>query len=213
MTQLQTKLITDTWLKGSWEDYLKIIEQPIYKKAKSYYNQGLFRIEMSPLGHDHASDHSIINYAINLYASVKGIDLNGFDNCSYRKSNYQEAQPDLSYYIGNDVNVIPYGTSIVNLNQYPSPTLVVEIANTSLADDKGEKRILYEDLEVKEYWIVDVKNIAIFAFSIKNQGSFRINESQVLSGLEISILKQALQRTRTENHSQVGAWLLQQFQK
>jgi Uma2 family endonuclease len=151
MTQLQTKIITDTWVKGSWEDYLQTIDKPEVNKAKCYYNQGLFRIEMSPLGYDHASDHSIINYAINLYASVKEIELNGLDNCTYRKNGYQDAQPDLSYYIGNQVNSIPFGTSIINLDQYPSPNLVIEIAHTSLSDDKGEKRILYEDLQIQEY--------------------------------------------------------------
>jgi Uma2 family endonuclease len=213
MSTLQTKFLTDTWITATWDEYIQATENFDYQKAKFYYHNGKVRIEMSPLGQDHASDHSIINYAINLYAVLKGIDLNGKDNCTYRKTGYQDAQPDLSYYIGETVDVIPYGTSIINLDNYPPPPLVIEVANTSLADDKGEKRLLYEDLEVKEYWIVDVQNVKIIAFAIENAGSRRIRESHVLPELEISLLEEALRRTRQTNHSKVGAWLLAKWQQ
>jgi Uma2 family endonuclease len=47
--------------------------------------------------------------------------------------------------------------------------------NNSIADDKGEKRLHYESLEVREYWITDVKNVQIIAFEIENRGSRRID--------------------------------------
>ncbi len=119
----------------------------------------------------------------------------------------------MSYYIGENADVIPFGTSIINLDIYPPPNLVIEIANSSLADDKGEKRLLYEDLGIAEYWILDVKNVQIIAFVIENKGSRRITESQVLPGLPISLLNDALRRTRQMNQGQVGAWLLAEFQK
>ena len=213
MNTLATKIPSDAWINASWDEYLQISENPDYENAKFYYYQEKLRIEMSPLGNDHASDHSIINYGINIFVAVKGIDLNGKDNCSYRKTGYQEAQPDLSYYIGDTVDAVPYGTGVIDLDKYPAPTLVIEIANTSLADDQGSKRLLYEDLGVKEYWIVDVKGLKIIAFKIANQGSSRIRTSQVLPGLEISFLEECLQRSRQNNHGKVGAWLLEQLQK
>jgi Uma2 family endonuclease len=54
------------------------------------------------------------------------------------------------------------------LNEYPAPNLIIEIANTSLADDQRKKRLLYEDLAVDEYWIVDVQNVRIIAFAVAN---------------------------------------------
>ena len=213
MNTLATKIHSDTWIAATWDEYIQVTENPDYEKAKFYYYQGKFRIEMSPLGNDHSRDHYIISYAINLYAVLKGINLNGNDNCTYRKTGVREAQPDLSYYIGDTVDAIPYGTSIIDLDNYPPPTLVIEIANTSLADDRGTKRLLYEDLEIQEYWIVDVQSLKIMAFKIENTGSFRITQSQVLPELEIALLEECLRRTRQTNHSKVGAWLLEEFQQ
>ncbi|HAA28437.1 MAG TPA: hypothetical protein DCE56_13080 [Cyanobacteria bacterium UBA8553] len=213
MSQLQTKPLSDTWLAATWDEYIQIIEKPEYEKAKGYYHNGQMRIEMPPVGNDHASDHTIIIGAITLFAATKGINLNGKDNCTYRKTDLDEAQPDVSYYMGENVNAVPYGTSIIELDIYPPPTLVIEVANTSLSDDKGEKRLLYEELGVAEYWIVDVKNVQVIAFAIENGGSRRITQSQALPNLEISLLNEAFRRTRQMNQGQVYAWLLAQFQQ
>ena len=58
----------ETWIQASWDDYLQAENNNDYDKSKSYYYQGQLRIQMSPLGNDHASDRSMINYGINLYA-------------------------------------------------------------------------------------------------------------------------------------------------
>ena len=203
----------DTWVIASWNEYIQMIEAPGLEKAKGYYYNGRMKIEMPPVGNDHASDQTIIIFAVNLFASIKGIPLNGKDNCTYRKTGIQEVQPDVSYYIGENADVVPYGTSIIDLNIYLRPDLAIEVANTSLADDKSEKRLLYEDVGVAEYWIIDVQNLQIIAFSIVEGGSRRITQSQVLPGLEISLLEAALRRTRQMNQSLVGSWLLNQFQQ
>ncbi|NER08269.1 MAG: Uma2 family endonuclease, partial [Okeania sp. SIO3C4] len=68
--------------------------------------------------------------------------------------------------LGKNADIIPYRTSIIDLEKYPPPDLVIEVANSSFSDDKGEKRILYENIGVREYWIVDVQNVKIIAFSV-----------------------------------------------
>ena len=213
MSELQAKLPTDTWVVATWNEYIQAIEDPIYEKARGYYHNGRLRIEMAPLGHDHACDNTVIAFAVNLFCSLKGIPVKGLTNCTYRKTGYQEAQPDVSYYTNENVDAVPWGTSIINLDDYPPPDLVIETANTSLADDKGEKRLLYEELKVGEYWIVDVQNVQVIAFAVADGGSKRITQSQVLPGLAISVLEDALRRTRQMNQGQVGAWLLAQFQQ
>ncbi|NES90008.1 MAG: Uma2 family endonuclease, partial [Okeania sp. SIO2B9] len=74
-------------------------------------------------------------------------------------------------------------------------------------------RLIYEDLKIKEYWIVDVKNVDIIAFTMVDGGSKRITESIVLPGLVIDVLKAALQQSRSINQNQVIASLLSQFQE
>ena len=211
MITTTTKLQTDTWVSRTWDEYIQIIEQPEYEKAKGYYYNGKMRIEMSPVGNDHSRDHIIVIIAVSLFASINGIPMNGNDNCTYRKTGFQEAQPDVSYYIGENANVITWGTSVINLDIYPPPDLVIEVAKTSLSDDKGEKRLLYEDLKVKEYWIIDVQNVRVIAFAIDGLGSRRITESLVLPGLKFSVLNEAFQRSRQTNQSEVITWLLSQF--
>ncbi len=37
MSELQTKLPTDTWVDCTWNDFLQIVKAPEYEKAKFYY--------------------------------------------------------------------------------------------------------------------------------------------------------------------------------
>ena len=70
----------------------------------------------------------------------------------------------------------------------------------NIADDLGAKRLQYEDLGISEYWIVNVQTMQIFAFANDRDGSIRrIRASLVLSGLNLEILEQVLQRSRQEN--------------
>jgi Uma2 family endonuclease len=167
---------------------------------------------MSALGNPHSRDHFIVIAAIALFASTRNIDLDGHDNCTYRKTGYQEAQPDVSFYVGANAELVSWDATIIDLDTYPPPDLVIEVAYSSLADDKGEKRLLYESLGVREYWIIDVQNVQVIAFEIENRGSRRIEQSQVLPGLSIAVLEEAFRRSRQMNHGKVSAWLLSQFQ-
>lgn len=103
---LSVQLPTDTWVTTTWNDYLRVLET-VGETAKGYYYNGQMRIEMSPVGNDHSRDHSIVIYAVDLFAGIKGIDLNGYDNCTYRKTGVNEAQPDVSYYIGETAEAVP----------------------------------------------------------------------------------------------------------
>jgi Uma2 family endonuclease len=213
MNQLKTLLPTDTWFDCPWDEYIQAVENPSYDKSKCYYHHGQVRIEMPPVGPDHANHNGIIVVLVSLFCMAKGIPLKGQINCSYRKAGIQEAQPDASYYIGERVKLSPMGSSVVNLDNAQSPDLAIEIADTSLSDDLGKKRLLYEDLAVAEYWVVDVKKAQITAFKIIAEGgSQRIRVSGVLPGLEISLLEEGLRQSRVTDHSAVGAWFLSQVQ-
>ena len=212
MTSLQVKPRTDSWVLATWDDYINQLNDPIYQQAKGYYYKGHMRIEMSPVSFDHGQDHVIIIFAVNLFVALKQIPATGLDTTTFRKIGVRECQPDVAYYLGENAKTIPSGTGIVNLDQYPSPNLAIEIARSSLLDDLGTKRSLYEELGVNEYWVVDVQEAQLLAYLMTNQGSQRIQVSQVLFGLEVAVLEEALQRSRQTNQAEVGAWLLSQFQ-
>ncbi|MBD1888729.1 Uma2 family endonuclease [Coleofasciculus sp. FACHB-SPT9] len=213
MSTMRTKLPTDTWIVATWDEFIQTIEDPAYQKAKGYYSNRRMRIETMSVGPDHAKDNGIIAIAVTLFAALKNIPLNCLDNCSYRKTGVRECQPDVSYYIGEKAQMVPIGTAIANLDITPPPDIAIEISDTTLADDKGEKRLLYEDIKVSEYWIVDVQQAQIIAFEIISSGSRRITQSQVLPGLKMAVLEETLRRSRQMAHSQVVAWLLTQFQQ
>ncbi len=213
MNKLKKKIPRDTWVKASWKEYIEVLEDEADRKGKGYYYNRELRIEMSPVGNDHANDHSFITIAIGLLTITKGINLNVKDNCTYRKTGIKEAQPDVSCYIGENADVVPWGTSIIDLDRYPPPTLVIEVANTSLVDDKGKKRQLYQELQVAEYWIVDVVNVQVIAFAIADGDSKEIRESRVLPGLEIFLLNEAFRMSRRMSQSQVLNWLFTQLQQ
>ncbi len=214
MAQLTTKLPTETWITIPWEKYLEVIENPIYQNSKSYYYRGNLRIEMLPVSFDHGKDHVIIATAVTVFAAFKRIRANGLDTTSFRKTGIRECQPDLAYYLEEQAQVIPNGTGIVNLDQYPAPDLVIEVAKSSLLDDLGTKRSLYEELGVKEYWIVDVNTTEIIAYTMLKPelGSQQTRQSQVLTGLGLSLLEEALRRNRETDQSEVLAWLMSQFE-
>lgn len=208
---LTTTIPADRWIAASWQEYLEVLADPVFAGAQGYYHNGAMRFEMSPLGNPHSRDHAIVISAIMVAAGLRNLDLDAHDNCTYRKEGHDEAQPDASFYLGENANVVPWDITIIDLNRYPAPDLVVEVASSSLADDKGDKRLLYEVLGVKEYWIVDVEQARLLAFAIENLGSRQIRQSQVLPELSLELLDQALQRSRPMNHGRVITWLIDQL--
>ncbi len=205
-------ILMDTWIKKTWEDYLKLTRHFNYENATFYYDQGWMKIEMSPIGIAHAKDNNIIPTVIILYAAFKNISLEGLTNVSLRKTGIREVQPDISYYIGKNRSNLPRNNSPINLDEISPPTLIIEIGSSSYLDDIGKKRLLYEQLGIKEYWVINVAESQIIAFTMENQGSYQIRESQVLSGLSIDLVEEALKRSQTEDDSSITRWLMSTFQ-
>ncbi len=212
MVQLQEKLTTNTWVQANWGIYINTIESPEHEQHQGYYYNGYMRIEDMPTGADHASDNGLIYLAITLFCMAKGIPVQGLINCSYRKIEVRECQPDISFYIGDVAHLAPKGKSVVNLDEQAIPNLVVEISNTTINDDLGAKRFLYEEMGVSEYWIVDVQNTLVYAFEIIDRGSRRIDTSLVLPQLSIETIATALNLSKEQNQTQIGQWLMKEFQ-
>ena len=212
--EVKAEIESEVWLKASWDKFLALTEEPSLDKARFYYDQNLMRIEMSPVGPIHAHENSIVSNAVRLFATLANIIIYEYTNCSFRKKNSAEFQPDIAFYLGNGLKIPPRNNSPVDLNEFDLPTLVVEISATTIQDDLSYKRLLYERLEVQEYWAVNANTSEVFAFAIANSRSGRISQSQVLKGLEINIVEEALKRSqKEEDDGAIARWLLQTFSK
>jgi Uma2 family endonuclease len=209
--KLLQNFITDTWVKATWEEFIALAYNPAYETGKAYYNRGKARIEMTPIGWNHAEDNSIISTLVTLFCALRRIPVKELTNCSFRKTGLQEAQPDIAFYITSLDNLPPRSNSPVDLNQFAPPALVVEMAASSLSDDLGEKRLLYEQINVQEYWVVDVNQPEVTAFAVADSGSRQIGTSQVLPGLTMDLVRETLERSRSEDHGAITRWLLSQF--
>lgn len=208
---LNQHIIPNGWIAATWEDFLKISQARDNDKAKFYYYQERYYSEMG-VGADHAFVNTVVIILISLYCMKRDILAKGYTNCSYRKVGMRECQPDISYYVGDRTQNAPQSSTIVDLDESLAPDVVIEIADTSLGYDLGVKRLLYEEVHVGEYWVIDVQNMKITAFRIlQDLGSERITESSVLAGLRLSLLEEALQHSREMDNSQVGAWFMSQL--
>jgi Uma2 family endonuclease len=207
------KQMFDTWVPATWEEFLAASGDAEIEKTRCYYDSGWMRIETMGVGSGHSQDNTLISQVVNLYGIVQGIAVKGFTNGSFHREGDRECQPDMAFYLEGDIPnpFPPKTTEIVDCDRYGAPTLVIEIASTSLNDDLGRKRLLYERLGIKEYWIVDVLGGMMLAFAMENRGSREILVSQVLPGLAMSTIEEALRRSRTENDTDISRWLMQEF--
>jgi Uma2 family endonuclease len=204
-------LVTDTWVAATWEEFLALVDRPELEPARCYYDAGWMRIETMPIGSAHGQDNSILAATVSLYGTLKGITYVSFTNASFRKISERECQPDLAYYIGSDVQRPTKNNQPVDVDVWGAPALAIEISSTTLSDDLGQKRLLYERLGVQEYWVVNVEAATVIAFAIADGGSRQIQHSIVLPDLAIVVIEAALRRSQTEDDGAVNRWLLQQF--
>lgn len=208
-----TTVPTDTWVEATWEDFLTFADDPTLANGRFYYDQGYMRIEMLPIGSAHSQDNSIVSTVIILYAAIKNIPIKELSNASFRKIGVRESQPDIAFYIGNNLRFPPRNNAPINLNEIDPPNLVVEIAASSLEDDTTRKQKLYQRLGVREYWVVDVNQSQVIASCLSPSESIPIRESQVLPGLEIDLVEEALRKSATEDDGKISRWLLATFSK
>jgi Uma2 family endonuclease len=207
----QQAWVANAWFRADWSAFLAVVEQVNAEQSRCYFDHGLVRIETMPIGSGHAQDNTIIAQVVSLYATFRNIRVKGFTNASFRKTGLQECQPDLAYYVGETLTIPPKTSEVLDANQFGAPNLVIEIASTTLNDDLGRKRLLYERFGVQEYWVVDVEAGEVIAFAVANSGSQQIQSSQVLPGLAMSTLAEAMSRSQTEDDGAINRGLIQMF--
>ncbi len=205
------EIITNQWVKASWIQYLAWTSAPELGKTKDYYFDGYLKIETMGVGSLHGRINTLVILIIALFSNAVNLPIKGLTNASYRRQGKQGAQPDISYYIGERVHFAPESRGIPNLTETPPPDLAVEISDSSLDEDLGRKRLLYQELGIAEYWVIRVQDCQIYGFQIVEGRSKPITESLVIPGFSLSLLQEALIQGQTLDDGQIIAWFLQKL--
>ena len=205
------------WVEASWEEFVAIAGDQApngLPQTKGYYHNQKMHLAMVPLGYNHSRQNSAPVYVVSLYATFQKLSFIQCINATLRKSGQKESQPDLSIYVGSNKHLPRESEGkVIDLDQCDPPSLVVEIAETSLADDLGPKRSLYQDLGVEEYWVIDAPQRSLIAFDLSPEIPQAITTSTVLPGLDLAIVIEALRRTDDNNDAATTLWLIELFRQ
>jgi Uma2 family endonuclease len=205
-------LSTDIWVNATWDEFVAIADAPQFEAGRAYFNHDSMRIEMAALGAGHGQQNSVVLKVVSLFAAFRNIRIAEFINCSFRKPGERGCQPDIAFYIGDRFQLPSQDNAPISMEVYGPPTLAVELGASFLNDDLGYKRLLYERLGVQEYWVVNVAQYEVIAFSVADGRSGQIQVSEVLPRLAIAQVEEALRRSQTEDDSVITRWLLQTLQ-
>jgi Uma2 family endonuclease len=78
--------------------------------------------------------------------------------------------------------------------------------------DLDEKKQLYADLGIPEYWVIDVQGKPVFAFVLQENGKYQeCGESLALAGLPILLLEETLMQLDQGSNGSAALWFAQKI--
>ena len=170
---------------------------------------------MGTEGPNHASLSDLITAIFFAWAFLHPeVPIQSYGRCLIENFETQACAPDLVLYQGDNIPRWQPGQPrrIVAPGQR-LPDLVGDISDTTLSTDLDEQKRLYASLGIPEYWVIDVKGLRLFAFGLTDMGVYEpIQVSQVLMGLPLNLVEQALERSETDTNTAALTWLMQQLQ-
>ena len=163
-------LITAKW---TLEDYHRMIDAGILDDRPVELIRGEI-IEMSPEGEPHASASvEAGEYLMQLLgdrAQVRPAKPITLPNVS------SEPEPDLAI-------VERLGRAYRHRHPHPEHIFwLIEYSNTSLSKDLGEKKVLYAEVGIREYWVVNLQEMTVVVFRNPVNGSYQ-SEQQLRQGV------------------------------
>jgi Uma2 family endonuclease len=201
------------WQQSTWDDYVALRDDQSDRCKLFFDNQKLW-VEMGAEGINHSKFGDLFAMIFVLFATkFPEIKLSTFGGCQMERKGNRAAAPDIVLYVGDDAPTWKTGQlRFIDLEQWRSPDLVGEISDTTLAIDLDEKKRLYADLGISEYWVIDVRAYRIFAFRLDEEGVYQQCEvSQVLPNLAIALLEQTMELLDTKTNTEAAIWFSQQI--
>lgn len=162
----------------SWdrETYYRLAEQGWFEGRRVQLIEGEI-VEMSPQKHPHAAGIELMKRALETAFTGSWWIR---DQLPLKLANNSDPEPDLAVVPGSPRDYSDHPTTA---------NLVVEIADTTLAFDKGRKLRLYAAASLPEYWILDLSSRRLLVYrqpqpSSKDYAQTMIcRESEVISPL------------------------------
>ena len=197
------------WQPASWQDYLAYRDDRSAEKVKLFFNRNYLFREMGGEGITHASISRLFAMLFFIwftrFPEKRASDLGG---CLLEKPKKQAASPDIVLYIGENIPHWKEGEPRrIDLTKWRVTDLVGEVADTTLASDLDEKKRLYADLEIPEYWVIDVLGKRIFTFRLQANSKYaECRESVALEGLQISLLEQTMSCLNEGTNVSAASW-------
>jgi Uma2 family endonuclease len=213
-TSLSTSLVQRR--DATWQDYVVIRDSTDVDWRKIAFHEGWLLVDMGTEGPNHASFSDFLTIFFGFWAFLHPeVSIQSYGRCLIENPETQACAPDLVLYKGDDIPRWQPGQPrrIVAPGQR-LPDLVGEISDTTLSIDLDEQKRLYASLGIPEYWVIDVKGLRLFAFGLTDAGVYEpMQASQVLMGLPLGLVEQALERLETDTNTAAATWLMQQLQR
>ena len=215
LTATDDKKITVTeWKPATWEEYLAYRDAEIPERVRLFFYRHLLLIDMGAEGINHSTVSDLFTVLLFIWFSqFPEQTAASFGRCLLEKANTQAAAPDLVLYIGEGVPQWKQGEPrLIDLNKWRVPDLIGEISDTTLASDLDQKKQIYAELKIPEYWVINIQGRQVFAFRLQENGTYQqCSESVALSGLPIALLEETLARLDEGTNISAALWFSQQI--
>ncbi len=201
------------WKHATWQDYLAARDMPTLERMKLFFHRDQLLIDMGSEGINHASVSDLFTMLFAFWFSQRPEQTAAsLGRCLIEKPKIQAAAPDLVLYIGEGVpQWQPGEPRRIDLAQWRVPDLVGEVSDTTLADDLDEKKQLYAELKIPEYWVINVQGRQVIAFRLQENGKYQqCSHSVALKDLPITMLEQTLERLSGGTNISAALWFAQQ---
>ena len=202
------------WQQATWEDYEALRDDANCDRYKLFFDHQHLWVEMGAESINHAQTRALFAMIVGVWAAKSpNTKLATFGGCQIEKNYKIAVAPDLVLYIGGNMPTCETGESeFIDLDKWRSPDLVGEISDTTLAIDLDEKKRLYADLGISEYWVIDVRAYRIFALKLDETGVYQQCEgSHILPNLAIALLEQTVELLATKTNTEAAIWFSQQI--
>jgi Uma2 family endonuclease len=201
---------------ATWEDYLNYDDNfhDELSELKLFFNDNYLWWEMGKEGINHSSVSQLFSMLFFAWLiRFPELKISDLGNCVIEKPKTKAASPDIVFYVGENTPIWEEGEPRkIDLKKWRVPDLVGEVSDTTLATDLDEKKQIYLDLGIPEYWVIDVKSQRIIAFRLNEMGKYKqIDKSVALPGLSMSLIEETLRVLKNNNYKNANAalWFIQ----